>query len=168
MSARTPPPKIKDIAILANVTRESVGNHFNNKTNCLPAMVSAHKLCNECADSNLSDIMTVIHKGIDSTLINSIGDIHAPVKDNQHKEAVTSFLNFLFEAQEAGRAVSFVKFSTSDRFGWHMECTIDGLAWKVESYNADTCKMWLGLMPFLGLHKKLAGVLSAMYNGLNE
>ena len=134
-------------------------------------MLATHVLCQEAVEENLADIIGEIHEGVSSAMIEAVYNIHAPVKDRQHRDYTISFLHLLCEMQEAGRDVSFVRFyvATIDKVAhWRMECIIDGLAWQAEAYNINECKMWIGLMPFCGSHKDLAGVLTSMYNGLNN
>ena len=170
---RTPPPKMAEVSYRAGLDRKASSYHFTSKGKrvSLPVMVSAHTMCQDTAADNLADIMTVIHEGVDNRMIEAVYNIHAPIKDRQHRDYTISFLHFLCETQEAGRQVSFVRFyvATIDKVAhWRMECIIDGLAWQVQPYSIDECKLWLGLMPFYGSHKDLAGVLTSMFNGLNN
>ena len=168
---RTPPPNRNQVALKAGLERNSVNYHFSGAGTSLPIMVATHATCQDTAADNLADIMTVIHEGVSNPLIDAVYNIHAPVKDRQNRDYTTSFLHFLSHVQEAGRDVSHVKFYTTTInkvAHWRMECIIDGLAWRVEAHSISECKIWMGLMPFYGLHKNLAGVLTSMYNGLNN
>ena len=134
-------------------------------------MLATHVLCQEAVEENLADIIGEIHEGVSSAMIEAVYNIHAPIKDRQHRDYTISFLHFLCETQEAGRQVSYVRFYTTTinrHVYWRMECIIDDLAWQVEPYSISECKMWMGLMPFCGSHKDLAGVLTSMFNGLNN